>query len=456
MTNHSPDTDPDSSSACFRPQAFDHPAFALGNSSFDQKARRFSSFRAAVLPPFLTYFTSSLMYHHLSFSGFVRRLLHRSMVPGILALLLSPLCGRAQTQTFGVVTPTAGELQFSPDANAGYFTRTGGTGTGAFGVSGSAAASKTAVIDFVERTIPAGAAGSTLAFEMANPVGTFNAASRLRVFVSLNGAAFNPEIDIFSNTISFNYNFAASNGNPSNITKTYTGTSTAFNMSSPPRKAFDNVILTLPTAPATQGLRIKIRLELTAAAVATLLIDNVALLRRDNTTPLPVELTRFEATAQAGYVRLNWATASEKNSDRFEVQRSASGEEFLPIGSVQSQGSSSSPHEYAFVDSRPLAGRAYYRLRQLDTDGSSAYSPVVAVLGRPEDTVYPNPSTDFVILPASTGPVRYRVLNALGQSVRSGTATGHDRLDVAALPKGLFFLELRDAAGRSTQRLLHE
>ena len=67
---------------------------------------------------------------------------------------------------------------------------------------------------------------------MANPVGTFNAASRLRVFVSLNGAAFtgNPEIDIFTNTSSFNYNFAVSNGNPSNVTKIYTGTSTAFNM----------------------------------------------------------------------------------------------------------------------------------------------------------------------------------------------------------------------------------
>ena len=172
--------------------------------------------------------------------------------------------------------------------------------------------------------------------------------------------------------------------------------------------------------------------------------------------PLPVELTRFVAALIPSGVALNWATATEKNNDRFEVQRSADGQSFQTIGTVKGQGNSSNLREYAFTDSRPITGQSYYRLRQVDIDGSSAFSSVVAVQTRTETAVYPNPATNVVVLPATLGPVRYRVLNAVGQTLLSGNATGNDRLDLTTLNKGVFFLEMTGAAGRTTQRLVRE
>ncbi|UYZ57763.1 GEVED domain-containing protein [Hymenobacter latericus] len=100
--------------------------------------------------------------------------------------------------------------------------------------------------------------------------------------------------------------------------------------------------------------------------------------------PLPVELVAFEARAQAGgVVRTEWRTASEKQNDRFEVERALDGRTFERIGTVAGRGTSSSPINYAFTDAaaahlpRPL----YYRLRQIDDDGTSSLSQVRVVAG---------------------------------------------------------------------------
>jgi hypothetical protein len=174
--------------------------------------------------------------------------------------------------------------------------------------------------------------------------------------------------------------------------------------------------------------------------------------------PLPVDLTRFTATGKANGIALDWATATEKNNDRFEVQRSANGETFQTIGTVKGQGNSSSARSYSFTDSRPLAGLAYYRLRQVDTDGKASFSPVVNATWMDEKAfaVYPNPSAGFITLPGTLGAVQYRVFNVVGQTVLSGQAAGNDRLDFTTLKKGTFFLELTSEAGRSTQRLVRE
>ena len=112
--------------------------------------------------------------------------------------------------------------------------------------------------------------------------------------------------------------------------------------------------------------------------------------------------------------------------------------------------------QYSFTDARPLAGQAYYRLRQTDNDGRAAYSPVATVRGNAETSSYPNPAADALVLPAGLGPVRYRLLTGLGQALASGQAVGGDHLDLRTLPTGMFFLELTDTAGRRTQRLMRE
>ncbi len=95
---------------------------------------------------------------------------------------------------------------------------------------------------------------------------------------------------------------------------------------------------------------------------------------------LPVELTRFAAAVTPKRtVALTWATASEQNADRFEVQRSRNGRTYETIGSVAAAGTSSMGHDYSFVDAQPFAGLSYYRLRQVDTDGAAQFSQEATV-----------------------------------------------------------------------------
>ena len=187
-------------------------------------------------------------------------------------------------------------------------------------------------------------------------------------------------------------------------------------------------------------------------------IDNLQVFSSGGTA-LPVELSRFGATPSAAGVGVQWATASEKNSAYFEVQRSADGRTYATLGKVAAQGSSSTAREYSFVDSRPLAGLGYYRLHQVDLDGTDAFSPVALVRGRAtteSESAYPNPSTGQLYLPASLGTGSYRIVDAVGRVCQQGPATGNARLDLSALPAGTFLLELTDAGGRRTQRLIRE
>jgi hypothetical protein len=374
-------------------------------------------------------------------------------------LAIMPLAAKAQTQPFTTSTPAPTELKFTGDG--GYFTTAGGAGLGAYGVSAGSA-----TITSAERTIPINTpAGSLLSFKLANPVGNFNTTSRVQVFLNIDRAGFVQELDITS-TISASYvfdQFIANNDASGAVTKTYTGTSSsiiaiATSGGSQNQRPVSRVTISLPASLATEGKRVTVRVVLTAATGAVLLLDDLALTLANGTTPLPVELTRFDATAKCSGVALSWATASEKNSAYFEVQRSATGEAYTTIGKVAAQGNSTSLREYAYADSRPLAGLAYYRLRQVDTDGSSAYSPVATVrtTGPAEAQPYPNPTTDAVMLPASLGALQYRIYNPLGQTLLLGQATGNERLDIRTLPKGPFFLELTDATGRHIQRLVKE
>ena len=177
--------------------------------------------------------------------------------------------------------------------------------------------------------------------------------------------------------------------------------------------------------------------------------------------PLPVQLVGFTATARPGGVALAWRTASETNSARFEVERSADGRTFARIGAVAAQGRTTSPTTYAFLDDQvPVtlspAASVYYRLRQVDLDGQAHYSPVrVVTLDPAELALYPNPAhSAFTVRGAGPGAV-LQVFDALGRLVLTGTAgpDGTARLLLPAeLPAGLYLVR----SGNQTRRLTVE
>ena len=114
----------------------------------------------------------------------------------------------------------------------------------------------------------------------------------------------------------------------------------------------------------------------------------------DMINPLPIELIEFDAKLQSNEVELFWSTASERNNDYFLVERSANGQEFHQIGQVQGAGNSNSKIDYNLIDSNPLNGISYYRLKQVDFDGTFSHSDIKSVyFGNKENelTVYPNP-----------------------------------------------------------------
>jgi hypothetical protein len=93
----------------------------------------------------------------------------------------------------------------------------------------------------------------------------------------------------------------------------------------------------------------------------------------------PIELISFAAFPHSEGVQLEWITASELNNDYFTIERSQSGEGFEPVNTVRGAGTKSNQSKYSLLDSNPLAGTSYYRLKQTDFDGKSTYSDLVEV-----------------------------------------------------------------------------
>ena len=205
----------------------------------------------------------------------------------------------------------------------------------------------------------------------------------------------------------------------------------------------------------------------TGSGVARQTIPTTAFCSASRTAPLPVTLTRFEAQAAGAAVAVRWATASEQNSASFEVERSADGLAFSKIGAVAA-GTTAQTRQYQLLDRAPLAGVGYYRLRQLDLDGSAHYSPVVPVLfgteaAAPLLTLAPNPSSGLVavqLVQPTAQPTALQVLDALGRAVYQqslAAATIQEQtLDLQSLPAGIYLVRVASASGVATQRLVRE
>ncbi len=172
--------------------------------------------------------------------------------------------------------------------------------------------------------------------------------------------------------------------------------------------------------------------------------------------PLPVVLTAFTGQRQGQGVLLHWRTASEHASQSFEVQRqSETGGSFAVIGLVAAQGEAIQPTNYAFRDELAPAGAGYYRLRQLNQDGTATYSPVVALGARPAAAVALLPVTPQpahavvqVQLSGAAQAVTLRLFDGLGRVVRQQRCQQQTQLEISALPPGLYYLVAEAEDGR--------
>ena len=154
---------------------------------------------------------------------------------------------------------------------------------------------------------------------------------------------------------------------------------------------------------------------------------------------LPVKLVSFTGALKNKTAKLTWETEGIESTASFEVQRSADGKEYTAIGNVHAGNFSSTT--YNFNDNAPLAGKSYYRLRIINTDGSFTYSLVVMIKSTSDITVTvsPNPAQHFIKLNASVAGII--ITDAAGKplisvvNVRAGAA-----IDISQLKPGFYFI----------------
>lgn len=168
-------------------------------------------------------------------------------------------------------------------------------------------------------------------------------------------------------------------------------------------------------------------------------------------SPLPVELVEFTGYHdEQQYVNvLNWKTASELNNDYFVVQRSLDGVNFINVGQIEGKGTTNEETNYSFIDENPAVGRNYYRLRQVDFDGSSEFSDVISIdvkgvaLTTKIINYYPNPTMgklNIEMQVADDGTYDLTIVDVTGKVVY------HGRLDVVRANRHIIEVDATDFA----------
>ena len=183
--------------------------------------------------------------------------------------------------------------------------------------------------------------------------------------------------------------------------------------------------------------------------------------------PLPVTLIYFTAEKlNAASSILKWQTSQEANSNYFEVQRSNDAISFLPIGKVAAAGNSVIAINYNFTDLKPLGGVNYYRLKQVDKDGKSTYTPARLVKFDVENAgavkYFPNPTNGLVNIEITdamrTEAKVINICNAAGVVVNQLKIDANNSslftIDLSHYAKGIYFIQVKTANTNSTQRIV--
>ena len=159
---------------------------------------------------------------------------------------------------------------------------------------------------------------------------------------------------------------------------------------------------------------------------------------------LPVTLKYLRAKKVENKVAVEWATSQETNAKWFVVERSNDGLTFLPVETVMASGNSTSEKRYSVTDAEVLAGKRYYRLKQVDHDGGFVYSIVVAVEAQTTGIqLYPNPASHFVIVSGNRNPQAIvKVYNNQGLLVKQESLGNDGKISISSMAAGVYFVEI--------------
>lgn len=159
---------------------------------------------------------------------------------------------------------------------------------------------------------------------------------------------------------------------------------------------------------------------------------------------LPINLINFIVSPSSNKASLKWTTSGEINNQKFEIERSIDGGDFIKIGEVAGSGNSTQVINYTFEDSNPvLTNTNYYRLKQIDFDGKFSYSAIRSaqfkiINLKLVSTLVDNTLEIYLNKPSSTALTIY---NAAGQVVHKTTIQNHAIIDLSKLVSGVYLIK---------------
>lgn len=172
--------------------------------------------------------------------------------------------------------------------------------------------------------------------------------------------------------------------------------------------------------------------------------------------PLPVTMISFEGkTLEDGHNRLEWATTSETNNDHFEVLKSKDAVNFTLAGTIKGVGNSNIKNSYSYTDESIPESIMYYRLNQVDLDGTETLSRIISVKTEIPDFkefVFPNPAQHTIEIAVENGETVENLTiydlkgSILMQQLKSS------QMDISALNKGDYFIQIRMKSGELVRK----
>lgn len=175
----------------------------------------------------------------------------------------------------------------------------------------------------------------------------------------------------------------------------------------------------------------------------------------------PVGLINFNAVKNNQVADLSWQTTQEKNTKEFVIERSIDGVHFTRIGIVNAVGNSGIVTNYHFTDTHPENGVNFYHLRNIDLDGTTAFSNVVKVLFAENFTltITPNPARTSITVRMNNQPglMNLQITDMSGRTVHKQAISNQTTtIDVSGLSKGLYMVRISGNAVSQSSKLIIE
>lgn len=196
--------------------------------------------------------------------------------------------------------------------------------------------------------------------------------------------------------------------------------------------------------------------------------ENFASLGCDPITPLPIQLISFEGEHQDRVNEITWSTASESENAYFIIEKSIDGKEWEELTKVQGAGFSTDTKNYNTLDQNPSLNVTYYRLYQVDFDGTNRIYKTISVVtnGDTEElfgNLYPNPTEDEFYFTYSGNnyetAIELEVVNSYGQVILTKNYSSFNNslglnVDVRNLSKGPYMVRVKQGDTIEVKRLI--